>query len=339
MLEHIPPAECVQAIENLSRVTDCILFSSTPSDVTEATHFNVRPLISWLRSFAEAGFHPDTGYDGGFLTPHAMLLRRGEAVSPSEQLAYSRLLMAKCQLSANTKALEKLGAQLQKDQVQLEELRSAKCELEKLRSRHDELIISHQQAVARTGEAERIYSELQGRVGELAIRLAKADLEIPAFLQAQQRLEESAAVLRTQYTDERNRSLSLEKALSQTRDEARAWREKTQAGLAERTGLLQRERQLLESAAALQRTNEALSEAIGRKRSEVDRLGVDLRGTEDALKETSAQGQKLQARLDKSLSERVRDKRESQEWRTLLANARRQRELERSEFLHLLQKG
>jgi 2-polyprenyl-3-methyl-5-hydroxy-6-metoxy-1,4-benzoquinol methylase len=51
VLEHIPDGAVQEAIRNLAAVTDTILFSSTPIELTEPTHINVRPTIGWLRLF------------------------------------------------------------------------------------------------------------------------------------------------------------------------------------------------------------------------------------------------------------------------------------------------
>ena len=78
VLEHISEAEVRQALGNLTSVTDTILFSSTPTELDEPTHVNVRPIISWLYLFAEFNFAPVLGFDASFVTPHAMLLRRAQ---------------------------------------------------------------------------------------------------------------------------------------------------------------------------------------------------------------------------------------------------------------------
>ncbi len=76
VLEHMPPEEADRAIHNLTQITDTILFSSSPTDLAEETHFNVRPTISWIKSFAACSFYPDLIYDASFLTSHAILFRR-----------------------------------------------------------------------------------------------------------------------------------------------------------------------------------------------------------------------------------------------------------------------
>lgn len=81
VLEQMPEADAVQAVRNLTDASDLLLFSSTPFDSGEATHFNVKPTLGWLQLFAEHGFAPDVTFDASFVAPHAMLLRRQPALS------------------------------------------------------------------------------------------------------------------------------------------------------------------------------------------------------------------------------------------------------------------
>lgn len=78
VLEHMPEDQAALAMDSMTRAADTILFSSTPYDLSEPTHFNVRPLISWLTLFQERGFAPDLLFDASFVCDHAMLLRRSE---------------------------------------------------------------------------------------------------------------------------------------------------------------------------------------------------------------------------------------------------------------------
>jgi GT2 family glycosyltransferase/SAM-dependent methyltransferase len=96
VLEHLSPRETELAIDRLCGASDSILFSSTPSDLSETTHQNVRPILSWIQLFAERGFYPDMLFDAQFLTPHAMLLRRREEPLPAESLVFfARVLSAR----------------------------------------------------------------------------------------------------------------------------------------------------------------------------------------------------------------------------------------------------
>jgi glycosyltransferase involved in cell wall biosynthesis/2-polyprenyl-3-methyl-5-hydroxy-6-metoxy-1,4-benzoquinol methylase len=76
VLEHIPEKDARYAIQNMASRTECILVSSTPDDLTEPTHVNVRPVIYWLQLFAEVGFYPDLRFDASFVSPQAFLVRK-----------------------------------------------------------------------------------------------------------------------------------------------------------------------------------------------------------------------------------------------------------------------
>lgn len=76
VLEHLPEDMSDTAIANLCAAGEAILFSSSPDDFDEPTHFNVNPSIYWLRRFAAHNFAPDITHDASYLTPHAVLLRR-----------------------------------------------------------------------------------------------------------------------------------------------------------------------------------------------------------------------------------------------------------------------
>ena len=76
VLEHMPPEQAQAAIANLCAHADGVLFSSSPFDYAEVTHFNVQPPEYWARLFAQQGFFRDVDVDGGFLTPWAVYFRR-----------------------------------------------------------------------------------------------------------------------------------------------------------------------------------------------------------------------------------------------------------------------
>ena len=76
VLEHLPKAESEKAVTNLCAHTDDILFSSSPEDYAEATHFNVQPLEYWAEHFARHGFYRDVDFDASFITPWAARFRK-----------------------------------------------------------------------------------------------------------------------------------------------------------------------------------------------------------------------------------------------------------------------
>jgi len=75
VLEHMPHLEAEKAIENFCFHTEDILFSSTPFDYKEETHFNVQPPEYWAEAFARHSFYHDLDYDASYITPWAMRFR------------------------------------------------------------------------------------------------------------------------------------------------------------------------------------------------------------------------------------------------------------------------
>lgn len=76
VVEHMPPDESERAIANLAAHTDSVLFSSSPLDLREPTHINVRPPEGWAELFAREGLFRDVDFDARFVTPWAWRLRR-----------------------------------------------------------------------------------------------------------------------------------------------------------------------------------------------------------------------------------------------------------------------
>ncbi|MDM8529922.1 glycosyltransferase [Anaerolineales bacterium HSG25] len=75
VLEHMPKAEAEQAVANFCQHADDILFSSTPFDYKEETHFNVQPTEYWVEQFARHGFFRDVDFDASFVTNWAIRFR------------------------------------------------------------------------------------------------------------------------------------------------------------------------------------------------------------------------------------------------------------------------
>ncbi len=78
VFEHMDPEDAEAAARNLCNHTDDIIFSSTPFDYEEATHFNVRPPEYWSELFAKQGFFRDVDIDTTFITDWAVRYRRVE---------------------------------------------------------------------------------------------------------------------------------------------------------------------------------------------------------------------------------------------------------------------
>jgi SAM-dependent methyltransferase len=76
VLEHLPSEHAEHAVANLCNFSDDILFSSTPYDYQEASHFNVQPVSYWAELFAKSGFIRDVDFDGSFITPWTVRFRK-----------------------------------------------------------------------------------------------------------------------------------------------------------------------------------------------------------------------------------------------------------------------
>jgi SAM-dependent methyltransferase len=90
VLEHLAKPDSERALANLCRFTDDILFSSSPGDYREATHFNVQAPEYWAEQFAHQGFIRDVDFDASFITPWAVRFRRSREPLPRVVAAYER---------------------------------------------------------------------------------------------------------------------------------------------------------------------------------------------------------------------------------------------------------
>ncbi|MBP1546066.1 MAG: methyltransferase domain-containing protein [Oscillospiraceae bacterium] len=76
VIEHLSPEDIDDAIANMCNASDTIIFSSTPYDFNEDTHFSVNPPNFWAEKFAYNGFYHDISYDCSYISVQAMLFRR-----------------------------------------------------------------------------------------------------------------------------------------------------------------------------------------------------------------------------------------------------------------------
>ena len=76
--EHLYEEDGKQLIRNLCRYSDHVLFSSTPDDFAEKTHFNVQQPEYWAKLFWSNGFFHDLQKDVSFISPQAMLFFKKE---------------------------------------------------------------------------------------------------------------------------------------------------------------------------------------------------------------------------------------------------------------------
>jgi GT2 family glycosyltransferase len=165
VLEHMPAADGRQAIRHLCSAAPLILFSSSPRDVTEPTHVNVREPLHWLKLFAEEGFGPRADHDPSYVAPWAMLLaKRVDHPSEAELIAYARLVAARMERA------ELLSERERREQAEVRE--RARLTAELLASRQD---AEHLSTLLREAQQQ------ADKLAQLEWRLQDAQLRLRAF--------------------------------------------------------------------------------------------------------------------------------------------------------------
>ena len=74
--EHLYEEDASKFIENICRYSDKIIFSSTPDDIYEKTHFNVQQAEYWAKRFAQNKFFKDLNYDVSYISPQSCLFAK-----------------------------------------------------------------------------------------------------------------------------------------------------------------------------------------------------------------------------------------------------------------------
>ena len=112
VLEHLQPDEAETAIHNLCKWGDIIIFSSSPDDYAEATHFNVQQPGYWAEKFAQQGFARFLDYDATYIAPWAQVYRREKIVPSASIRQYENLIW---QRSKENVSLRDLVIKLQQE--------------------------------------------------------------------------------------------------------------------------------------------------------------------------------------------------------------------------------
>ena len=170
VLEHLQPDEAERAVANLCRHADDVLFSSTPYDFKEATHFNTQPAEYWASLFARHDFYRDVDFDVSFIAPWAARFRRAGGPAPRAVAAYERRL---AQLLVENRAQRELNVEQHRELAALErtvhELHAAEAPL---RGRVAELerLLAEKEAQFRSATSGRAWRAAQGlRRARLAV--------------------------------------------------------------------------------------------------------------------------------------------------------------------------
>ncbi len=131
VLEHLKPEDAEIAVANFCAHADDILFSSTPFDYKEASHFNVRPPEYWAGLFARHGFYRDLDHDASYITRWAVRFRKDKLTTPRVVANYERTLWRLIQenLGARESLMEHQDSLIQTEAA-LVEVKSRKQHLE-----------------------------------------------------------------------------------------------------------------------------------------------------------------------------------------------------------------
>jgi len=167
VLEHMPADAGRRAIANLCAASPDVLFSSTPFDYKEATHFNVQPPEVWGELFAQSGFVRDVDFDASFITAWAARFRASRAPAARTLRDYERKFWALWKENADLRALvgEMRGQLAQRDEPQES---GAPADEEEVRRLHARLALSEAvqaSEASRARELERRLQDLQSGVG------------------------------------------------------------------------------------------------------------------------------------------------------------------------------
>ena len=260
VLEHLLPEQTETVIANITAAADTVLFSSSPSDFTEPTHFNVRPLINWLSLFAQAGFWPDCLFDASFLAPHAVLLRRQNS-QPEEMLSlFSEKIRLKCALVEREQRIGNLNATISRTKMSEDQAAQLSLELDSLKTEnaHISSDLSHMR-----GENTRLSSTLNalceenGKLidekGKLINELKDARVQHGRMIAQAERQTGDRLVNRDELTHLSNRLKSLQEANTGLQDLEIHLRDKLAAAEGEQ-GRLQGELDHINRSAAWQFT-------------------------------------------------------------------------------------
>jgi SAM-dependent methyltransferase len=159
VLEHMPPEAAPAAVANLCAHAGGVLFSSSPLDFAEVTHFNVQGPEYWARLFAQQGFFRAVDVDAAFLTPWAVYFRRDDRPQAAIVADYERRFWHLRQES---------HARVQVNLAQREQLAQQEARLEALVQEAAALRGQLAEAQARAAAAE----ELEREVADLRAQLA-----------------------------------------------------------------------------------------------------------------------------------------------------------------------
>ena len=176
VLEHMTVQEGAQAIANMTAVGQRIVFSSSPTDLDEPTHINVKPPIYWLQAFAKHNFHPAIAITLPSITPYTLVFERRDT-SPTEEflLACAEIVRGRAKIVAEYHAYGALTARVAELTARAAELTAHAAGQDQIIVQRETMLTEQTQVIAQRDK------ELAGKreeFGELAHKLLQVQQEL-----------------------------------------------------------------------------------------------------------------------------------------------------------------
>jgi 2-polyprenyl-3-methyl-5-hydroxy-6-metoxy-1,4-benzoquinol methylase/chromosome segregation ATPase len=298
VLEHVSEEAALQAIENFTKATDTILFSSSPNDFGEPTHVSVRQPMWWLTRFAALGFYPDFVYDCTFVSPQAMLLRKSAQPQSYEALRlFSNLVRFQVRAITAESGVHECNAAAREMEQALASARAQAAGLNEaverlngdIAQRTQELAAAQQQAAAAAQEAQQALAAsreqtagLTGEVSRLNGDIAQRTQELAAAQQqaaaAAQEAQQALAASREQTAGLTGDVSRLNGDIAQRTQELAAAQQQA-AAAEERIGQLSTAAQEAQQALAASREQAAgLTGEVSRLNALIEQLNEQISG-------------------------------------------------------------
>ncbi len=142
VMEHLSPEDFSVAIDRMCAATDTIIFSSTPFDVNEETHYSVNSVGFWAERFAYNGFYHDISYDCSYISVQAMLFRKGKKTNNDLVREYEDKLFSlwreNCVLRDNVNLANARIKDLDNGNIlHAEEIQNYKCKLNDIQALYE----------------------------------------------------------------------------------------------------------------------------------------------------------------------------------------------------------
>jgi len=121
VLEHMREELSLESLKNLCRFGDKIIFSSSPDNVTEETHYNAQQIEYWSKKFVQHGFVRNLTYVPDYVASWAFLVEKEDKITVSNIVEdYERQLRISIhKLNQRTGELNECQSELEQHESEL----------------------------------------------------------------------------------------------------------------------------------------------------------------------------------------------------------------------------